>query len=373
MPLDLYEAKTVENGISKVRHIVGIAAGKGGVGKSTATAHLARSLCKLGKSVGVIDADVYGPSMHHLLPCSEGPSRRSDWLIPADSQGIKLVSMAFFREAGAAAVVRAPIANETIIQFLLKTQWGDLDYLLIDFPPGTGDVQLTLMQQSQLSGAVLVTTPQEIALMDVRKAYECFQRLKVPTLGVVENMSYLKAGGERLFPLGEGGGVRLAQELNVPLLGQVPLEPQISLLGDQGKTVEDSPAALQFLSIAKKLSSHAMLESFEVVFKQMSAGLAIEEKLQGSCSGAGIQKLFQNGPCEIVIEWTDGTLCRYDLSDIQRSCPCAQCSIKKPKAFGSASRAYSIGRYAVKFEFTSGCSAGIYPLTLLRQMKGLLV
>lgn len=373
MPLDLYEAKTVENGISKVRHVVGIAAGKGGVGKSTATAHLARSLCRMGKNVGVIDADVYGPSMHHLLPCPEGPSRCGNWLIPADSQGVKLMSVAFFREAGGAAVVRAPIANEIIAQFLQKTQWGDLDYLLIDFPPGTGDIQLTLMQQSQLSGAVLVTTPQEVALMDVRKAHECFQRLKVPTLGVIENMSYLNAGGEKLFPLGEGGGVRLAQELSVPLLGQIPLEPQISLLGDLGKTVEDGPAALQFLAGAKKLSSHAKLQSFDVVFKQMSAGSAIEERLQGSCSGASIQKIFQNGPCEVVIEWTDGTLCRYDLSDIQHCCPCAQCSLKKPQACGSASRAYSVGRYAVKFEFTSGCSAGIYPLTLLRQMKGLLV
>ncbi|MCB1117467.1 MAG: P-loop NTPase [Chlamydiia bacterium] len=373
MPLQLYEAKVAERGIDQVRHVIGVAAGKGGVGKSTVTAHLARALASLGKSVGVIDADVYGPSMHHMLPCLQGPSREGQWLIPASSEGVKLMSVAFFRGPGAAAVVRAPIANEIITQFLLKTQWGALDYLLIDFPPGTGDIQLTLMQQSQLSGAILVTTPQEIALMDVRKAHECFCRLRVPTLGIVENMSYLNAGGEKIFPFGEGGGVRLAQEINAPFLGQVPLEPQISLMGDQGKTVEDSPAALQFAAIAKKMVAHKELSYFEVVFKQMSVGSVIKEQLQGGYSGAGIQKIFQNGPCEVVIEWTDGTICRYDLSDIQRCCPCARCSENTPQALGLASRAYSVGRYAIKFEFTSGCSAGIYSLALLRQMKGLLV
>ncbi|MCP5491493.1 MAG: P-loop NTPase [Chlamydiales bacterium] len=373
MPLNLYEAKAAEKGIDQVRHVIGVAAGKGGVGKSTVTAHLARALARLGKSVGVVDADVYGPSMHHMLPCLEGPSRDGSWLVPAESKGIKLMSVAFFRGPKEAAVVRAPIANEIITQFLLKTQWGALDYLLIDFPPGTGDIQLTLMQQSQLSGAVLVTTPQEIALMDVRKAHECFRRLNVPTLGIIENMSYLNAGSEKIFPLGEGGGLRLAQEIGVPLLGQIPLEPQISLLGDQGETIENSPAALQFAAIAKKVLSHQELRYFEVIFKQMSTGSVIEERLKDSHSGSGIQKIFQNGPCEVVIEWTDGTLCRYDLSEIQRCCPCARCSENKPQAQGFASKAYSVGRYAVKFEFTSGCSAGIYPLTLLRQMKGLLV
>ncbi len=338
MPLEMFKTRS---GLE----IIGVAAGKGGVGKSTVTAHLAKALTTLGQRVGVIDADVYGPSMHKLLP-SSGPGREEDWLVPADSAGIKLMSVAFFRKEGAAAVVRAPIANDIITQFTHKTLWGELDILLIDFPPGTGDVQLTLMQQAKLSGAVLVTTPQEIALMDVRKAHECFERMHVPTLGVVENMSYLKAGGEKIFPMGEGGGERLAHELRVPLLAQIPLEPAISLMGDQGQTVLDGEAALQFYSLAKKLGAR-------------------------SASGAAIEKIFQNGPKEIVIEWTDGASSRYDLCELQRLCPCARCLEKRPEGAEGASGFERVGRYALKFEFTRGCKSGIYPLELLRRIKGL--
>ena len=190
--------------LKKINQLIAIGAGKGGVGKSTVTCHLALALQKQGYSVGILDADVYGPSLDHMIPFDTPPYEQDGYLIPAEKDGLKLMSVAYFKRT--AAIVRAPIANETIEKFLFGTNWGALDYLLVDFPPGTGDVQLTLLQQANFAGAILVTTPQEIALLDVRKAAACFERLHVPILGIVENMSYFEMGGERSYPLGEGGG-----------------------------------------------------------------------------------------------------------------------------------------------------------------------
>lgn len=260
MPLPMYHegSKGTE---CQIKNIIAIAAGKGGVGKSTLTVNLALALKEQGYSVGILDADIYGPSLRLMLPENNLPRQQGDMIIPAEAFGISIISMAYFRREDEASVVRAPIANNVVSQFLSKVVWGSLDFLLIDFPPGTGDIQLTLCQKGGLTGAVIITTPQEVALLDVRKAMHMFDLVNVPVLGVVENMSYYTsdASGERSYIFGQGGGKRLADESSLPFLGEIPLFPQLCRMGDRGPTIfnggEDcAEIANVFLNIARNVA-----------------------------------------------------------------------------------------------------------------------
>ncbi len=256
-----------------VRHVIAVAAGKGGVGKSTASLNLALYLSAKGLKVGLIDADLYGPSLRKMLPEEVPPTQHpevKERIVPALCRGIKMISMAYFLNEGDPASVRAPIANGIIKQFINLVEWGDLDYLIIDFPPGTGDIQLTLIQEGSLSGAVIVTTPQEIALLDVAKAAAMFGQMQVPLIGLVENMSYYLVGDAmRHYPFGEEGGERFAKENGIYFLGSVPIDPAISRCCDKGESIfveaPASLAALSFASIAEKVMEQ--LESFEILEK----------------------------------------------------------------------------------------------------------
>lgn len=269
---------------NEIKHVIGIAAGKGGVGKSSVTVNLGLALRNMGYSVGILDADVYGPSIRKMLPPDLLPSMELDKLIPALSMGIKVISMAYFRNDGEAAAVRAPIANGMIQQFLNGVIWGKLDFLLIDFPPGTGDVQLTLAQKANLTAAIMVTTPQDIALIDVRKAMHFFEQVKVPLLGIVENMSYYchKNSDEKIFLFGKGGGRTLANERGLPLLGEIPLDPFIGACHDKGISLfsskEGEHSASIFLQLAERTLKHTDvlmeqrkedLADFQLIWKEM--------------------------------------------------------------------------------------------------------
>lgn len=240
MPLNLFREHR-DSRENKIKNILGIAAGKGGVGKSTVTVNLALSLKNKGFSVGILDADIYGPSIRKMIPEETLPQQQGSLLIPSICSGIRMMSMAFFRKKGEASVVRAPIANGIITQFIKQVDWGPLDYLLIDFPPGTGDIQLTLSQTAQLKAAIMVTTPQEVAVLDVRKAIHMFDQVKIPILGIVENMSYYyhEKTQETLYLFGKDGGRNLALETGVPFLGEIPIDPLISHSGDRGKSFFD--------------------------------------------------------------------------------------------------------------------------------------
>lgn len=270
----------------KIKHVIGIAAGKGGVGKSSLTVNLALALSQKGLNVGVLDADVYGPSIRMMLPEERFPSMRGSTIFPALSYGIKTISIAYFRKDGEASAVRAPIANSLIQQFLNGVDWGELDILLIDFPPGTGDVQLTLGQKAHLSAALIVTTPQEISLLDVRKAMHLFTELKVPILGVVENMSYYlhEKSGEKVHLFGKGGGEKLSKEAGVPFLGGIPLDPMIGRCLDRGEALilnkdEQSKGAKEaFFSLANDVLKHLeglkeeadeALKNFQLIWREM--------------------------------------------------------------------------------------------------------
>lgn len=241
-----------------VREVIAVASGKGGVGKSTTAVNLALALQERGAKVGLLDADIYGPSIPTMVRISEMPRPLADNCIePAEGLGIKLVSMAFFMEGNRAAILRGPMVSGYVSQFLSKTNWGELDYLIIDYPPGTGDIQLTLSQQAPISGAVITTTPQEISLVDVRRAISMFETTEVPILGVCENMSYFICDqcDKRHDIFRSGGGERIARETGVPLLASIPIDPAVASGGDQGRPIvevaPDSPAGEAFRDLAE--------------------------------------------------------------------------------------------------------------------------
>jgi len=253
-------------GVPGVKNILAVSSGKGGVGKSTVAVNLAVSLAQQGALVGLLDADIYGPNVPPMLGLQgmRAPANRTpegDILEPLYNYGVKMVSMAFLIDADQAVVWRGPMLNGMVRNFLYQTSWGTLDYLIVDMPPGTGDVQLTLAQAVPIAGALIVTTPQTVALLDARKGLRMFQQLGVPVMGFVENMSYFSPPDhpdQRYYIFGEGGTAKAAQELNIPVLGQIPLEIPVREGGDSGIPVTiGSPKSLTaqaFHNLAQKVA-----------------------------------------------------------------------------------------------------------------------
>ncbi|HWS53604.1 MAG TPA: Mrp/NBP35 family ATP-binding protein [Pyrinomonadaceae bacterium] len=253
-----------------VRNIVAVSSGKGGVGKSTVAVNLAVSLARDGARVGLMDADVYGPNVPLMLGvAAKRPEISGNKLLPLEAHGVKLMSMAVLKPGDEPMIVRGPILHGLVRQFLQDVLWGELDYLIVDMPPGTGDVQLSLAQLVPVQGAVMVTTPQEVALADVRRALRMFEAVNVPVLGVVENMSYFVAPdtGARYNIFGEGGGQRLADEYGVPFLGAVPLGLEVREGGDRGVPVvvsrPDSPQAAAFARVAEEVARQVSIEAMK--------------------------------------------------------------------------------------------------------------
>lgn len=257
-------AHQVQQGLSphpRIRNVLAVGSGKGGVGKSTTAVNLALALHALGARVGVLDADIYGPSVPAMLGLSgrpESPDNKS--IEPLRAFGVEAMSIGFLIEQDSPMIWRGPMATSALTQLFNDTRWGDLDYLLIDLPPGTGDIQLTLSQKIPVAGAVIVTTPQEIATLDARKALKMFEKVEVPVLGIVENMAVHTCSNcghaEHLF--GAGGGLRIAEQYGVPLLGSLPLEIGIREQGDVGVPVvvaaPESAAAKAYLAAARRMA-----------------------------------------------------------------------------------------------------------------------
>jgi len=223
--------------IPGVKNIIAVGSGKGGVGKSTVAVNLAITLSRLGYAVGLMDADVYGPNVPLMMGIQQTPHAIGQRIQPLESHGVRLMSMAFLNPGDKPLVWRGPMLNSVIQQFLRNVDWGELDYLVVDLPPGTGDVQLTLIQTTPLTGAIVVTTPSDVALEDARKAVNMFEQVREQVLGIVENMSYLEHNGEKLYVFGKGGGARTAEKMNVPLLAEIPLDPATREGGDSGKPI----------------------------------------------------------------------------------------------------------------------------------------
>jgi ATP-binding protein involved in chromosome partitioning len=235
--------------IPGVRNLIAVGSGKGGVGKTTVAVNLAIVLAKLGHRVGLLDADVYGPNVPLMMGINQTPMALGDKIQPLENYGVKLMSMAFLNPGDKPLVWRGPMLHSVIQQFLRGVEWGELDYLVIDLPPGTGDVQLTLIQTAPLTGAIVVTTPSEVSLEDARKAVHMFAQVRVEILGIVENMSYLMVPGtnQKLDIFGSGAGKRTAERMGINFLGEIPLDPDVRIGGDTGKPIalRGSPAMEQ--------------------------------------------------------------------------------------------------------------------------------
>ena len=284
---------TEKGDIPGVKNVIAVGSGKGGVGKSTLAAAIAFGLKDYGAKVGLMDADVYGPSVPHLVGASGRPMAKGDRIQPIDAGGLKLMSMGFLIEPDRAVIMRGPMLHGIMQQFLHQVEWGELDYLVIDLPPGTGDVPLTLAQSLPLTGAVVVCTPQEVALLDAARAIAMFQQLKVPLLGIIENMSffdvqaYLKdrggprakqllethnlfelPGDERAYLFGRGGARRKAEQLGVPFLGEVPLNIYVRESGDMGRLQDalapGSPSRSYLLGIVEQLAAQISIQNIKM-------------------------------------------------------------------------------------------------------------
>jgi ATP-binding protein involved in chromosome partitioning len=246
--------------IPGIKHVVAVASGKGGVGKSTIAANLAVALEQTGARVGLCDCDIYGPSISLMFGTRERPmATEENKIVPIEQYNLKLMSMGFLLDDTSPAVLRGPMVTRYTQQFLRNVDWGELDYLVLDLPPGTGDIQLTIVQTVALSGAIIVTTPQEVALIDARKAASMFDKVNVPVLGLVENMSYFlcPSDGRRYDIFGSGGGEREAKRLRVPLLGQIPIDIATREAGDRGMPIvaesRQSPVTVEFKRMTGKI------------------------------------------------------------------------------------------------------------------------
>ncbi len=252
--------------LKDVRFKIAVASGKGGVGKSTVTANLALALERLGFRVGLMDSDIYGPSQQMMMGIDEKPFvNEENQIVPIVRYGVKVISLGFLMDVDQPVIWRGPMVMKAVEQFLQDVAWGSLDFLLVDLPPGTGDAQLTLTQKIHLSGAVIVTTPQDVSLIDARKGLAMFQKVNVPVLGIVENMSYFlcPSCGHREEIFKHGGGKRTAEQLNVPFLGEIPLDPKVVVGGDSGRPIVASDP--------KSAATEAYMRIAETIKKTLSA------------------------------------------------------------------------------------------------------
>ncbi len=246
--------------IAGIKHVIAIASGKGGVGKSTVAANLAIALGQTDAAVGLCDCDIYGPSISLMFGSRERPmATEENRIIPIEQYGLRLMSMGFLLDDAAPAILRGPMVTRYTQQFLRQVEWGELDYLVLDLPPGTGDIQLTIVQTVALAGAIIVTTPQEVALIDARKASAMFEKVNVPVLGLIENMSYFisPSDGKRYDIFGNGGGERESKRIRVPLLGRIPIDIPTREAGDRGMPItaenRESLVSAEFRKIARHL------------------------------------------------------------------------------------------------------------------------
>lgn len=264
--------------IPGIRNLITVGSGKGGVGKTTVSVNLAVALAGQGYRVGLLDADVYGPNVPRMMGILETPHAIGERIQPLEQYGIKLMSMGFLNPGDKPLIWRGPMLHGVIQQFLRGVDWGELDFLIVDLPPGTGDVQLTLIQTAPITGAIVVTTPSDVSLEDARKAVNMFRQVRVELLGIVENMSYLIApqSKERVDVFGQGGGRRTAQEMGVPFLAELPLQPEVRAGGDTGRPIalggDGSDDAAPFLAMAR-----AVAERTQEAAKKKGPAITVED------------------------------------------------------------------------------------------------
>ena len=377
-----------------IRHIIAIASGKGGVGKSTVSVNLALALGQLGGRIGLIDADIHGPSVPRMLglPTGQPPSTTPDgWLIPADRHGLKVISMGMLTGDDNPAVLRGPMVGKYLHLFIGGVQWGPLDYLILDLPPGTGDTQLTLAQTVPLTGAVIVTTPQDVSLRIARRGLRMFESVHVPILGIIENMSTFTCPhcGKETDIFRHGGGERMSKELGVPFLGAIPLDADIVTSGDEGRPIvvskPSSAAAQAYLAIATALAgrlAHApstVLKPFIWTWESDEGAPAwMERAARPSGSRTTPIGFSRRDARTLTVLWEDGRRDDIDVRDLRLGCRCALCReemsgrpLLDPKSIRldvTPLSIASVGNYAITVSWNDGHSSGIYAFERLRAL-----
>lgn len=364
--VSLAPMSTPELGISNVKFSVAVASGKGGVGKSTVSANLAVAVRKLGFNVGLMDADIYGPSQPGMFGSLDSkPDISGGYLKPVEKFGVKFISIGLLLDKNSPVIWRAPIAMKMIHQFLDQVEWGELDFLFVDLPPGTGDVQLTLAQQAQLSGAVIVTTPQDVALGVARKGLKMFQQVNVPIIGIVENMSGFICGhcGQETDIFAKGGGEKLAAEMKVPFLGNLPLDPAIMNSGEKG------------VPLLADSTESASAKSFLKLAETVTKGVA---QIEATISADEPESIQIDKDGNINVLWPDGHRGKHTPYMLRLNCECAQCKDEDTgKKLIDAKRipldikitgVNPVGRYGLSIAFSDGHNTGIYAFKKLRKI-----
>ena len=361
--LPALEAPTTPAALAQVKQIIAVASGKGGVGKSTVAVNLAFACAQAGARIGILDIDVYGPSVPAMLGLRDHSLAGSQQgvLEPVVAHGLKVMSMGFLTTEETPLVWRGPIASQLVQQFLGTVAWGELDYLFVDLPPGTGDIQLTLTQAVPLSGAIIVTTPQDVAHTIAEKGLRMFQQVKVPILGIVENMAYYHcpecSHNDPIFR--EGGGTAAAQKLGISLLARIPLNSSIAAAMDAGEPIAEGEIG----DVFKALAGEAMARASATALGE-ALNPAAPQELTVAASGA------------VQVKWRDGAEQVIPAHTLRSECPCASCvdefsgeKLLQPEQISTdivvASTA-NIGRYAVRFDFSDGHNTGIYEFARLR-------
>jgi ATP-binding protein involved in chromosome partitioning len=376
-----------------IRHIIAVGSGKGGVGKSTVSVNLALALQQFGARVGIVDADILGPSIPGMLgiatdvPPEMTPENR---MIPAERHGLKVVSMAMLTGDDKPAVLRGPMVGKYLKMFVGGVQWGSLDYLIIDLPPGTGDTQLTLAQSMPLSGVVIVTTPQTVSLKIARRGLRMFQTVQVKILGIVENMRTFTCPhcGENTDIFRHGGGEQMSQELGVPFLGALPLDIDVVICGDEGSPIvaaqPTSVSAKVYATIATALVEqlHAAVTVLKPFIWKWDSNEGAPDWMEGAAIPAGSQNtpigFLRRDPRTLSILWEDGHRDDFDVRDLRLACPCALCisemtgeKLLDPKTIKSdvsPRQIMSVGNYAIKLDWSDGHDTGIYSFSPLRAL-----
>ena len=361
-----------QQAVPGVNHVIVVGSGKGGVGKSTSSVNLAAALKKLGYKVGLLDADIYGPSVPTMLGkyLPEGqqePRMEDNLIVPFDVDGMKVISIGLLIGKDQPTVWRAPMATKMINQFLLGVKWGELDFLLIDLPPGTGDIQLTISQQSNLSGAIVVTTPQQVAVNIARKGLLMFKHVGVPILGLVETMSGFGCSscGTVTSIFGEGGALRLSKEDGVPVLGQIPVDAELVRACDEGEPI--------VMRAPQSTSAKAYLQAAARVVATLEATSASETK-----DIVPLPASIQGGHHRLAVYWSDGQKYTYDAKQLRFMCPCAVCvdefsgerkiTIDSVANDVALEKALPVGRYGVNLVWSDKHSTGIYTYRYLREL-----
>ncbi len=354
------------SGMDAVKSVIAVGSGKGGVGKSTVSVNLAIALQQTGARVGLMDADVYGPSLPAMLGGTwPQPDQEDGMLLPLKRHSIEMISMALLATEDTPVIWRGPMASKLIQQFLTGVRWGELDYLLIDLPPGTGDVQLTVTQSAPLAGAIIVTTPQDVAVNIARRGLRMFQTVKVPILGIIENMSSFECPHchETTHIFRSGGGRKASFDLGIPFLGEIPLEPEIVEGGDLG------------IPIMIKNPSSPAAEAYRVIARHIVAQVEGNRR-PDSLHPTEVRSLDEAQ--QLVILWSDGHQSIYTFHDLRLNCPCAQCVDEQTgeRRLQAANVAkdvhprqyHQVGNYALQFQWDDGHYTGIYTFDKLRML-----